>query len=92
MTLFTAANVRPRYVQQIGQIHTMLSLVRAGLGLALVPESASALRYHDVCFRPTDLDHGPPVELFLVWRTSDENPLLPVLIDVARQCATIDPK
>jgi DNA-binding transcriptional LysR family regulator len=91
VTLFTAANVRPRYVQQLGQIHSMLSLVRAGLGLALVPASAAALRYHDVLFRPIDLGQTPQVELFLVWRSGDENPLLPALIEVGRQCATIDP-
>jgi DNA-binding transcriptional LysR family regulator len=89
--LFTAANVQPHIVQQLGQIHSMLSLVRAGLGVALVPAAAAALRYHDVRFRPLDLARPTSVELFLAWRTVGENPLLSDLIEVARGCASINP-
>jgi len=90
--LFTAANVRPRFVQQLGQIHSMLALVRAGLGVALVPAAAAALRYHDVRLRPLVLQHPAPVELFLVWQHTADNPLLARLITLARQPAMIDPK
>jgi DNA-binding transcriptional LysR family regulator len=90
--LFTAANVQPRVVQQLGQIHSMLSMVRAGLGVALVPAAAAALRYHDVRFRPLALASPSPIELFLVWPTNGDNPLLRDLVDVARRCTTIDPK
>ena len=90
--LFTAANVRPRSVQTLGQIHSILSLVRAGLGVALVPASAAALRYHDVCLRPVVLDQPAPVELFLVWSRTQDNPLLPALIGLAREFAAINSK
>ena len=89
--LFTAANVRPRFMQQLGQIHSMLALVRAGLGVALVPAAAAALRYHDVRLRPIVLQRPAPVELFLVWRHTAENPLLAELIALARRRATVDP-
>ena len=89
--LFTAANVRPRFMQQLGQIHSMLALVRAGLGVALVPAAAAALRYHDVRLRPIVLQRPAPVELFLVWRRTAENPLLAELIALARRRATVDP-
>ncbi len=88
--LFTAANVRPRFVQQLGQIHSMLSLVRAGLGVALVPAAAAVMRYHDVRFRPIVLDQPTPVELLLVWNGAGDNPLLPDLVRTARHCAGID--
>ncbi len=90
--LFTAANVRPRFVQQLGQIHSMLALVRAGLGMALVPAAAAALRYHDVRLRPLVLQRPTPVELFLVWRHNADNPLLERLITRTRRHTRIDPK
>ncbi len=89
--LFTAANVRPRFVQQLGQIHSILSLVRAGLGVALVPAAAAVMRYHDVRFRPIVLDQPAPVELFLVWQAPGDNPLVPDLVQTARHCAATDP-
>jgi len=90
--LFTAANVRPRFVQQLGQIHSMLAMVRAGLGVALVPAAAVALRYHDVRLRPLVLDRPAPVELFLVWRRDAANRLLDELVEVARARAAIEIK
>jgi DNA-binding transcriptional LysR family regulator len=82
--MFTQMNVRPRFVQQIGQIHTMLALVRAGLGVALVPAAAAVLRYHDVRLRPIELPLATPVELLLVWRRDRQDRLLDALIEVAR--------
>lgn len=70
----------------------MLSLVRAGLGVALVPAAAAVMRYHDVRFRPILLDQPAPVELLLVWQAANANPLLPDLIHTARHCAATDPK
>lgn len=90
--LFTAANVRPRFVQQLGQIHSMLAMVRAGLGVALVPAAAAALRYHDVRLRPIVLTRAAPVELFLAWRPGAVSGPLATLIELARARAEIDLK
>ena len=69
----------PRYVQHIGQIHSMVAFVRAGLGLALVPEAATNLRFNGVAMRPITTRIRRPVELFMVWRRDNDSPLLPVL-------------
>ena len=90
VTLFTSANVRPRFVQQLGQIHSMLALVQAGLGVALVPASAAALRYRDVRLRPIILPHPASAELLLVWAQPQRNPLLAALIGLARTRTAID--
>lgn len=87
VTLFKQANIRPRYVQHLGQIHSMLSLVRAGLGHALVPQSASSLHLEGVVMRPMPLTPKTPVELFAVWRSDHDQPLLPPLIELARKLA-----
>jgi DNA-binding transcriptional LysR family regulator len=87
VTQFTRAEIQPRYVQHLSQIHSILAMVRAGLGLAIVPEAAAGLNFSGVQLRPLRLRAPAPVELFLVWRRLDENPLLPTLIDIAGSLA-----
>ncbi|GAA2103204.1 LysR family transcriptional regulator [Actinomadura alba] len=79
ITVFRDAGVVPRYVQQIGQVHSLLALVDAGLGVALVPRSASALRLANLAF--LDVTDLPPdiVEAHCVWRTANEDPALHAL-------------
>ncbi|WP_316189221.1 LysR substrate-binding domain-containing protein [Bradyrhizobium sp. SZCCHNS1054] len=86
---FMRAEVLPRYVQHLSQIHSILSMVRAGLGVAIVPEAASSLKIADVKLRPLNLRNATPVELFLVWRREQDNPLLPALVDIASGLAAL---
>jgi DNA-binding transcriptional LysR family regulator len=75
--IFSRAGVSPRFVQHISQIHSVLALVRAGLGVALVPRSAASLGYEGIVLRPiADLAPANPVELCLVWRKDHQNPAL----------------
>ncbi|OKI89243.1 LysR family transcriptional regulator [Micromonospora sp. CB01531] len=77
---FHQAGVAPRYVQHISQVHTLLSVVNAGLGVALVPRSASALRLENLAFLDvTDIEEGT-VKLHSVWRTGHQNPALAALL------------
>ena len=75
-SLLVGAQARPRYVQHIAQIHSMMSLVRSGLGLALVPEAAASLRFKGVSTRPVRMGLRQPVELHMTWRTDNDNPLI----------------
>lgn len=84
---FAQANVHPRYIQYLGQIHSVLSLVRAGLGLALVPHSASGLHLDGVVMKPIILRSKAPVELHAVWRRDDTSPLVPAVVSIARRLA-----
>jgi len=85
---FAKARILPRYVQHLSQIHSILVLVGAGLGLALVPRSAAALHVEHVVLRPIRLSPARPVELHMAWRRDDENPLLPGFLAIARRLAT----
>lgn len=87
VALFTRADVLPRYVQQLSQIHSILAMVRAGLGVSIVPEAAASLKIADVKLKPLKLRTPAPVELFLVWRREYDNPLLPALLEVANEVA-----
>ncbi len=84
---FSRANVLPRYVQHLSQIHSVLAMVRAGLGLGIVPAAASSLRIADVVHRPLKLRPQALSELFLAWRRDSENPLLPSLLALVRELA-----
>jgi DNA-binding transcriptional LysR family regulator len=91
VALFTHADILPRYVQHLGQIHSILAMVRAGLGAAIVPAAAASLRIADVKLRPLKLRTPAPVELFLVWRRDCENPLLPSLVEIASEMKSSTP-
>ena len=78
--LCAAAGAAPAYVQYISQTHTMLALVSAGLGLALVPEAARALHFEGVVLRPVRAA-GAMAELRLVWPRDSSNPAVPVFRD-----------
>jgi DNA-binding transcriptional LysR family regulator len=90
VALFTQADILPRYVQHLSQIHSILAMVRAGLGLAIVPAAAASLKIADVRLRPLKLRTKTPVELFLVWRRDDESPLLSSLVEIAGELAARD--
>ena len=51
-------------------------LVRAGLGAAIVPESARELHMGRVQFRPLQAA-AAHAELYLCWRMDNDNPALP---------------
>src|SRR6202012_1718144 len=71
------AGVRPRYVQYVSQVHTMLALVQAGIGLAIVPESAKELHPDGVAFIDLADTTTPAVELAPTWREAFDSPVLP---------------
>ena len=70
------ADILPRYVQYVSQIHSMLGLVKAGLGLALVPASSANLRFEGVVLRPLRVEPQRLVELHAVWRADNHNPAI----------------
>jgi DNA-binding transcriptional LysR family regulator len=74
--LTVRAQVRPRYVQYVSQVHTMLALVQAGIGLAIVPESAKALHPDGVAFTDLADTTTPAVELAATWREAFDSPVL----------------
>ncbi|KQQ53572.1 LysR family transcriptional regulator [Pseudomonas sp. Leaf127] len=82
--LFRSAGVAPEYVQWLGSSLTILALVNAGMGLALVPRCATNVVFRGVTFRDIDLGEGIQSELHLVWRSDNDNPACLMLIDGIR--------
>lgn len=76
------AEVRPRYVQYVSQIHTILALVRAKLGVSVVPAGTQVFHYEGVVFRPIqDLSPPSPVELGMVVKQDNDNPAVKRLLN-----------
>lgn len=80
---YGAAGETPRIGQEAIQMQTIVSLVSAGMGVALVPQSLRNLRRTGVVYRPL-AGQAPVVETGLVWRTGDVSPVLAGFIDVVR--------
>ncbi|MGI4792542.1 MAG: LysR family transcriptional regulator [Janthinobacterium lividum] len=76
---FAASGVEPRFVQRLSHAQAILSLVSAGLGIAIVPEEARNACFDNVLFRPIQLGAGQAAELHAIWRAGDSNEVLPPL-------------
>jgi DNA-binding transcriptional LysR family regulator len=79
-----SAQVAPEYVQWLGSSLTILALVNAGMGLALVPRCATNVVFKNVVFRDIDLGEGVQSELHLVWRSENDNPACMMLLEAIR--------
>lgn len=77
---FRRAGLEPRYAQHVSQLTSMLALVRAGVGIAVVPESAAALGLAGVTCRPIEDISSGAVELYAAWRRDSPNPALGPLL------------
>ncbi len=73
MAMLGAADVKPDFTQYIDQSHTILSLVRAGLGVGILPASAQRFHYDRVEFRPL-AGEVPRAEMSMAWRADQDNP------------------
>jgi DNA-binding transcriptional LysR family regulator len=88
MDCYGAAKLTPRIGQEAIQMQTIVSLVSAGMGVALVPQSLRNLRRTGVVYRPL-VEVAPVVETGLVWRTAEVSPVLAGFIDIVRAHAAV---
>jgi len=68
--------VTPDIVDHVPQIHTMLALVDSGIGVALIPETASRLHFEGVVLRRMVMTPAKPVEMVFSYRKDNDNPIL----------------
>lgn len=80
------AGFRPIVAQEVLELSTAVTLVAAGVGVALVPESAQALRVAGVAYRPLR-SPAPTTRLVALHRADDRRPVVERFLAVAREVA-----
>lgn len=81
---FRDAGLTPRIGQEAIQMQTIVSLVSAGMGIALVPQSVSNLKRHGVEYKPL-ADKAEPIETGLAWRRDNASPVLRTFLELLRK-------
>ncbi|MES2901527.1 MAG: LysR family transcriptional regulator [Pseudomonadota bacterium] len=84
LACFRAAGVTPLIGQEAIQMQTIVGLVSAGMGLALVPQSVSNLMRPGVEYRALH-DPTPTVETGLAWRRDNPSPVLQGFLELLRK-------
>ena len=75
LTLCASQGLHPNVVQEVPELTTALALVRAGLGLTMIPQSFGTTRFGGVRFHSI-ADEAARWEVGAAWRRGDPNPLV----------------
>lgn len=81
------AGFTPRIVAESNELYSLLQLVRAGLGVALVPRSCGAMRVPRVGFKSIRLPEASWTIALVRQRVAAPRPLLDAFVRVAREVA-----
>lgn len=83
ISLCQQAQFSPNVAQEAVQMQTIVSLVAAEIGVALVPESLRNLQRVGVVYRPL-VEATPQAAIALVWRTEDNSPMVQHFLELAK--------
>ena len=87
--LFGESDVRPRTVVSMSQPPAILAMVRAGLGLAVVPNAMASQGFGGVVLRPLDAPGLNPamltLESVIAWRRDNQETTVQRLIETASE-------
>jgi DNA-binding transcriptional LysR family regulator len=81
---FRDAGLTPRIGQEAIQMQTIVGLVSAGMGIALVPQSVSNLKRPGVEYKPLS-NKTVSVETGLAWRRDNLSPVLRTFLELLRK-------
>jgi DNA-binding transcriptional LysR family regulator len=82
MSLCRKAGFSPRIVQEAPQLD-IVSLVAAGFGVAILPESIREVHRPDIALRP--IVGSPSIELLAAWHSRNVSPVLKSFLDIMRR-------
>ncbi|POB10653.1 LysR family transcriptional regulator [Sulfobacillus sp. hq2] len=78
------AGFEPNILQEAMEFQTVIGLVAAGMGVAVVPKSAQNLHTEDVVYK-TLIGGHPQADMAVGWRRGDQSSALTAFVEVARR-------
>jgi DNA-binding transcriptional LysR family regulator len=84
LACFRDHGLTPQIGQEAIQMQTIIGLVSAGMGIALVPQSVSNLKRPGVEYRPLK-EATPVIETGLTWRRDNASPVLHAFLKLLRE-------
>ncbi len=87
MNLCLSAGFTPNVIQEVTEMHTIVSLVAAGMGVSLVPLSARNLRSQGVVYRELE-GKATLTEMAVAWPRTSRSIIVQNFLTVARETAT----
>jgi DNA-binding transcriptional LysR family regulator len=84
INLCQQAGFRPKVAQEAIQMQTIVGLVAAGLGIAIVPASLQNFHRSGVIYRPLQ-EQTPQTGLYLAWRQHDRSSVITAFLSLARK-------
>ena len=80
LAYFRDLGITPRIGQEAIQMQTIIGLVSAGMGIALVPQSVSNLKRPGVAYKPLAAA-TPWIETGIAWRRDNASPVLQAFLN-----------
>jgi DNA-binding transcriptional LysR family regulator len=95
MDMCLQAGFQPRIAQEAIQFHVIISLVAAGLGIALVPACIRTFQRPDVVYLPLQ-GITTQTEIQVVWQRADHGPVVRNFLEVVKahrqvECIALSP-
>ncbi len=84
MKLCLASGFSPNVVQEVTEIHTIVGLVAAGIGISLVPQSIRNIRSEGIVYRELE-GTTTMTEIALAWRRDAHSAIVENFLMVARE-------
>ncbi len=86
LQLCLSSGFSPNVIQEVTEMHTIVSLVAAGMGVSLVPLSARNIRSQGVVYRELE-GTATLTEMAVAWRHDTHSALVQNFLSVARETA-----
>jgi DNA-binding transcriptional LysR family regulator len=88
MKLCLAAGFSPNVIQEVTELHAIVGLVAAGIGVSLVPLSTRNIRSQGVVYRELE-GTAPMTEMAVAWRRDAHSVLVHNFLTVAKETSPL---
>ncbi|MCC5635852.1 LysR family transcriptional regulator [Nostoc sp. CHAB 5844] len=83
ISLCQQSGFSPNVVQEAIQMQTIISIVAAEIGVAVVPASLQNLQRTGVIYKHIE-EHTPKVAIAMIWRSSETSPTVQKFLEIVR--------